>query len=157
MRHPEVVVYETDGTLAAWLRGRVEANGWLMRESRHHDACLNLLREVRPTVLVAKLPTHLVEQVPDRLSAAAAEALARKRERQLLEIFRLLDDANRIAPDAPVVLSADQPLGPLAGIAYDLGARYVSCPPAPGDWLPDAVENLMKLSIKRLLGEAAGA
>jgi hypothetical protein len=157
MRHPEVIVYETDGTLAAWLRGRVEANGWLLRESRHHVACLNLLREVRPSVLVAKLPSHLVEKVPDRLSATAAEALARKRERQLLEIFRLFDDAARFAPEAPTVLSAEQPLGPLVGIAYDLGVRYVSCPPAPGDWLPDAVETLMKSSIRRMLGEPAGA
>jgi hypothetical protein len=149
MRNPQVIVYETDGTLAARLRERVEARGWLLRESRQHEACLNLLREVRPAVLVLKPPRHVLERPPDRLSATAAEALARKRERQLLEVLTLLDEAARLTADVPAVFVGDAPLGPLAGVAYDLGARYVVGPPATLDLLPDVVEGLMTAAIDR--------
>src|SRR5262245_65861314 len=106
MRLPQVIVYETDGTLAARLRDRVEGRGWLLRESRQHAACVGLLREVRPTVLVVQVPRHTLERPPERLSAAAAEALAHKRERQVLELFALVEEASRLVPSAPAVLVA---------------------------------------------------
>jgi DNA-binding response OmpR family regulator len=131
MRHPQIVVYEDTGELAALLEPLAKENGWLLRESRQPAACLNLLKQVRPSVLVLKL-------------------------RDLLAEFDLISRLNEQAPEVGIILvsdvkleSSDQRLN-LSGLAYDLGASYVMFPPMEGPILEDLVAGLMIIARTRM-------
>ncbi|HYT88188.1 MAG TPA: hypothetical protein VEL76_05675 [Gemmataceae bacterium] len=117
MRRAQVVIYENDGRLTGLLRERATACGWWLREVHHAGACLRLLR--RGGVLVLKV--------------------GRDVERELT----LLERATRLCPDAVAVLVGDADNPALAGLAWDLGARYVLFPPQPREHLPDIVSALM--------------
>jgi hypothetical protein len=120
MRHPQILVYEADGRLAALLRPLAEEQRWLLREPRQGRACLRLLRRGGPGVLVIK----------------AGRALERE--------FALLDRVSWLFPDTATVLVADVAHAGLAGLAWDLGAAYVLVPPHAREGLPDVVAGLMK-------------
>ena len=83
MRHPQIVVYETDGWLAAQVGEMAREHGWLVRESRNVDACLELLRDVRPSILMLKL------------------------ERKLIDELSLLSRVHKRAPECPVFVFSD--------------------------------------------------
>jgi chemotaxis response regulator CheB len=136
MKHPQVVVYESDGFLAAQLRRLAGDNSWLVRESRQPDACLQLLAEVRPSVLLLKI------------------------ERELLDGLTLLGRVAERAPDCPVVLVSDVKMegadqrAQLSALAMDLGARYVLFPPHQTPVIEDLVSGLMESTIRRVVGPA---
>jgi len=138
MKHPQVVVYESDGWLADQVRRLAGENAWLVRESRRADACLNLLEDGRPTVLLLRL------------------------ERELLDGLTLLSQVAERAPDCPVVLVSDVKMegaeqrAQLAALAFDLGARYVLFPPLQQPVIEDLVAGLLGATIRRVVGAAAG-
>ena len=55
MRHPQIVVFESDSLLARQLQETATANAWLLRESRQTPACMKLLRAGGPAVLVLRV------------------------------------------------------------------------------------------------------
>jgi len=136
MKHPQVVVYESDGSLAAQVRRVAEDNSWLVRESRRPDACLQLLAEVRPSVLLLKI------------------------ERELHDGLALLGQVAERAPDCPVVLVSDVKMegaeqrAQLSALAMDLGARYVLFPPHQTPVIEDLVSGLMASTVRRMVGTA---
>jgi hypothetical protein len=119
MRLPQVVVYETDGRLAALLRPLAERMGWSLREPRQVEACLRLLPGGDPCVLVIKPGSNL--------------------ERE----FGLLEAARRTAPEASVIVVADTDHPWLTGLGWDLGAAMVLAPPRPREALLDVVAGLL--------------
>ncbi|MCE9531083.1 MAG: hypothetical protein K8T89_08160 [Planctomycetes bacterium] len=131
MKHPRIVIYETDGRLAEQIRDVARENGWLVRESRQAEACLALLREGGPAVLIIKL------------------------ERKLIDEMSLLAKLNEQVPHCPVILISDAKMenalrrSSFAGLAYDLGARYVLFPPLSRSVIEDAVVGLLEAAIHR--------
>jgi DNA-binding NtrC family response regulator len=137
MKHPHVVVYESDGWLADQVRRLAGEHAWLVRESRHADACLALLADGRPAVLLLRL------------------------ERELLDGLTLLSQVAGRAPDCPVVLVSDVKMegaeqrAQLAALAFDVGARYVLFPPLQQPVIEDLVAGLLGAAIRRLVGASA--
>ncbi|HVK10428.1 MAG TPA: hypothetical protein VM597_16795 [Gemmataceae bacterium] len=137
MKLPQVVVYESDGWLANQVRRLTGEHRWLLRESRHADACLNLVDVSRPIVLLLKL------------------------ERELLDGLSLLSRVTDVAPDCPVVLVSDVKMdgadqrAQLSALAFDLGARYVLFPPLQQPVIEDLVAGLMAATTRRVVGWAA--
>jgi chemotaxis response regulator CheB len=131
MRHPQVVVYESDGWVAAQLEQLAAEHRWLLRESRQPEACLELVTQARPSVLLLRLG------------------------RQLVEELTLLSNVYQQAPDCPVVVISDVKLEGaqqrlnVAGLAYDLGARYVMFPPLERPLLEDLAAGLMNAAVSR--------
>ena len=132
MRHPQLVVYESDGYLAAQVGDVARENGWIVRESRRPETCAAFLSEARPALLLLKL------------------------ERKLIDELTLLAHLNATVPDCPVVVFSDLKLenaaqrANLAGLAYDLGARYIMFPPLTRHVIEDIVTGLMEATIHRL-------
>jgi hypothetical protein len=134
MRFPQLLIYETDGRLAAQLRKLAEERKWSLREPRQPAACLGLLRRGGRSVLVLKLGA-----APPREPAAEAADRERARVRELT----LLERVSWHCPDTATVVVGDVEHADLAGVAWDLGAACVLFPPWPRDWLPDVVAGLM--------------
>jgi FixJ family two-component response regulator len=134
MKLPQVVVYESDGWLAGQVRRLAAEHKWLLRESRHADACLAHLTASRPSVLLLKL------------------------ERELLDGLSLLAKLSEAAPDCPVVLVSDVKMdgadqrAQLSALAFDLGARYVLFPPLQQPVIEDLVSGLMTATVRRTVG-----
>jgi chemotaxis response regulator CheB len=134
MKLPQVVVYESDGWLADQVRRLAGEHSWLVRESRHADACLTHLADARPAVLLLRL------------------------ERELLDGLTLLSQVSERAPDCPVVLVSDVKMegaeqrAQLSALAFDLGARYVLFPPLQQPVIEDLVAGLLGAAIQRLVG-----
>jgi chemotaxis response regulator CheB len=137
MKHPQVVVFESDGWLADQVRRLAAENAWLVRESRQPEACLKLLHDARPAVLLLRL------------------------ERELLDGLTLLSQVTERAPDCPVVLVSDVKMegaeqrAQLSALAFDLGARYVLFPPLQQPVIEDLVAGLLGATIRRVVGAAA--
>lgn len=120
MRHPQIVVYEHDGLLARRLEPLARARKWPLREPRQAEACLRLLRRRGPSVMVLKLGRDVVGELS------------------------LLERVGWLFPEAASVVVSDREDPALAGLAWDLGARYVIFPPQPRDQLSDVVAGLMQ-------------
>lgn len=120
MRHPQVLVYETDGRLAGVLRPLAERNRWLLREPRQLSACLRLFDRGGPGVLVLRL--------------------SRDQERELA----MLEQMSWLHPDAATVLVADGDQAALTALAWDLGVRWVLLPPHTRERLAEIVTSLMR-------------
>ena len=78
-----------------------------------------------------------------------------KLERKLIDELRLLSTIRERVPDCPVALFSDVKFEPatraaLAGLAYDLGARYVLFPPLMPGSVEDLAEGLMESTLKKL-------
>ncbi len=120
MRHPQVLVYESDGRLAELLRRESKARGWLVREPRSVDACLRLLSKGGPNALVLKMGKDLV------------------REATLLErVVWLFPDT------APFVVS-DTEDERLAALTWDLGASFIVSPALQRHSLVDLVAGFLE-------------
>jgi hypothetical protein len=146
MRLPQVLVYETDGRLAALLRPLAEPRGWSLREPRRPESCLRLLGRGGPAVFVLKLGS-----VPRREATLLGQGQGEEavvEGRALVNELSLLERVTRLCPEAATVVVADADHAELAALAWDLGAAYVLAPPLPRDGLPDIVSGL--------LGRAAG-
>jgi hypothetical protein len=120
MYHPQVIVWEGDGKLAALLRPLALERRWALREPRQAAAVLGLLRR-GPGVVVVKAGRDL--------------------ERE----FALLERVGWRFPEAATVLVADSDHARLAALAWDLGAAYVLVPPMPRERLPELVAALMPI------------
>ena len=131
MRLSQVLVYETDGRLAALLRPLAEPRKWSLREPRRPESCLRLLRGGGRAVLVLKLGP-----VPRREEAGPAEPA-------LVQELSLLERVTRLCPETATVVVGDADHAALAALAWDLGAAYVLFPPQPRDGLPDVVAGLL--------------
>ena len=125
MRHPQIVVFESDSLLARQLQETATANAWLLRESRQTPACMKLLRAGGPAVLVLRVGRDL------------------RRE------LSLLDNVHSQLPDVPVIVVGNAENPALMSLAYDLGAAYVLFPPAPRLQLGELTEHLLRAAIER--------
>lgn len=131
MQHPQIVIYEADGWLAAQVVELARENSWLIRESRQPEACLALLRDNRPAVLLVKL------------------------ERKMIDEFKLIALIRERVPDCPIAVFSDVKFegaaqrASLAGLAYDLGVRYVMFPPLTKTLVEDVAAGLMQATIQR--------
>jgi hypothetical protein len=119
MRHPRLVIYESGRRLAALLQATANERRWLLREPRQPAACLRLLGEGGPAVLVLKVGRNLETELA------------------------LLERVTWLCPEARTVLVGDADPGPLAALAWDLGADYVLFPPYPSERLIEVVVGLM--------------
>src|SRR5439155_10775908 len=98
MRHPQLIVWEADGRLAALLRPLAEGHRWSFREARQADECLRLLQRGGPAVVVVRIGRDLAPE------------------------FELLERVGWRHPEARAVVVAEAGHGRLAGLAWDLGA-----------------------------------
>jgi DNA-binding NarL/FixJ family response regulator len=120
MRFPQVLVYESDGLLAARLREAGPGPAWSLREPRRPESCLRLLRRGGPAVLVLKVGRDLVRELA------------------------LLQQVTWLFPDTATVVVTDSDEAALTGLAWDLGASYVVSPPLSRQLLPDLVAGLLR-------------
>ena len=123
MRHPLLLVYEGDRRLAVFLGKAVEEHGWVLREPRQAEACLRLLRQGGPAVLVIRLGRDL--------------------EREL----NLLERTGWLFPDVATIVVGEAAHESVVGLAWDLGASYVLLPTTPRELLPEIVTGLMNQSL----------
>jgi hypothetical protein len=119
MHHPQLLIYEGDGRLAALLRPLAEGRNWVLREPRQLSGCLGLLHRGGPGVLVLKVGRHL--------------------ERELT----LLERVAWLFPDTGRVVVGDAEHVWLAGLAWDLGADCVLLAPQVSEHLAQVVVGLM--------------
>lgn len=136
MRHPQVVVRESDGWLAKQLRELARENRWLVQPVRSTAAALSLARGHGPTVLLVQFDPSVDEPEP----------------------LALIADVHRAAPDVPVVAVADAKLPDADRAAWsaallDLGARFVLFPPLTRPVLEDLVSGLMTATVRRVIGD----
>ena len=120
MRHPQLLVYESDGRLAGLLRPLADKHKWLLREPRQLSACLRLFGRGGPGVLVLRAGRNV--------------------ERELAA----LEQVSWLYPDAATVLVGEGDQAWMSGLAWDLGATYVLLPPQVRERLPDLVKGLME-------------
>ncbi len=123
MKHPQVVVFESDGRLAGQLHAMVTERRWVLRESRRAEPCLKLLCEGGPAVFVVRL-----EEPP----GAELSLLARV--------------AGQIPGVRTVAVGGITNATLLAGLACDLGVDFALVPPLSSETLPDIVAGLMGAS-----------
>jgi PleD family two-component response regulator len=135
MKYPQIVVYESGGWLAGQIKRLASENGWLVRESRREDTCLNLVQDGRPTVFLLYL------------------------EKDLLEGLSLVARVREVASDCSIVLVSDVKMdtaeqrSQLSTLAFDLGARYVLFPPLQQPVIEDLVAGLMASTISRVVSD----
>lgn len=120
MRQPLVLIYETDGRLAALLRRAERGQTWTLREPRRLEACLKLLVRAGPCVLVLKLGRDLPGE------------------------FTVLERTATLFPDTATIVVSDQQDPLLTGLAWDLGAAFVLQPPLARELLPDLVAGFLE-------------
>lgn len=136
MRYPQIIVYESDGSLAGQVRRLADENSWLVREPRRPESCLELLADFRPSVLLLKL------------------------EEDLSNGLRLLAEVAKFAPRCSVILVSDVKMegseqrAQLAALAHDLGASYTLFPPLQQPVIEDLVSGFLTAIIRRTLGSA---
>jgi hypothetical protein len=119
MRRAQVVIAETDGRLLELLRERAAAHGWWLREVGHAGRVVGLLRQGAGSVVVLRTGRDL--------------------ERE----FAALERIGRLFPETATVVVGDADHPALAGLAWDLGARFVLFPPLPREQLAEIVGGLM--------------
>ena len=170
MQYPQILVYETDGLLAAMLRETAKEKRWALREPRKRESCLRLIRTLCPSVLVLKIATYGDERPVStgRLTPAARpgnqpkeeepqSAVGRisnpsSREKQQVDSLELLADVHQRFPDAAAVVVGDAEDLALTNLAWDLGASYVLMPPQSRQLLPEIVVSLMQEAIDKWKG-----
>ena len=119
MRHPRVLVYETDGRLAVLLRPLAEQRRWVLHEPRRWRTCCDLLRPGGPSVFVLRINWEGLLDPPP------ADRDTRQRVAELVNRFTMLERVAWLFPDAAVVVVGDADHAALADLAWDLGASYV--------------------------------
>jgi DNA-binding NarL/FixJ family response regulator len=119
VRHPQLLVCEFDGRLAALLRGLAAENAWSLREPRQNDACLRLLERGGPAVVVIRAGRDLEQELA------------------------LVEQVRSAQPDVGVVVVGDADHVRLVGLAWDLGASWVHLPPQSSAELVEVVAGLM--------------
>ena len=128
MRRAQLIVCERDGLLAHLCRQAGLNREWSLRETRRLEACLRLLRQGGPSVLVLDIGRDL--------------------ERELT----LLERVTSLYPDTATVVVGDAENTALAALAWDLGASFVLFPPLPRDLLLGVLRGLMAAAVCSLQG-----
>jgi DNA-binding NtrC family response regulator len=129
MRYPLLVIYERDGKAAALLRPLAEEQKWPLKEARRPEECLTILRSGGTGVLVIKVGRE------DKGELALVEQAAWEEPRTAVVVVGEVENRD------------------LAGLAWDLGASYVSFPPASGERLWEVVADLMRTAGRDQSGE----
>jgi hypothetical protein len=119
VRHPQLILLEHDGRLAALLRPLAVERAWSLREPRQNDACLRLLERGGPAVVVVRVGRDLEQELA------------------------LVEEVRAGHHDVAVVVVGDADHARLAGLAWDLGASWIHLPPQPPADLPLIVAGLM--------------
>jgi DNA-binding NarL/FixJ family response regulator len=119
MRRAQVIVYETDGRIVQMLRGHGTSAGWWFRPVRNPARVVSLLHPGEASVVILKIGRDL--------------------ERE----FTVLERISRSFPEAAVIVVSDADQPALAGLAWDLGARFVLTPPLAREQLPEMIRTLM--------------
>ena len=131
MRHPQLLVYESDGRLAGLLKETARALKWAFREPRQPEACLCLLQHGSPSVLVLRVSSDSPRDTAERTARHASHELV------------LLERVAWLFPDTRTVMVCDHQTE-LAGLAWDLGADFVLGPTVPREQLSSIVVGLME-------------
>jgi DNA-binding NtrC family response regulator len=126
MRHPKIVVFETDGLVARQLADLIDSRRWLLREVRQVEACLKCVTRSDPVVFVLKIGRNLQRELS------------------------LLRDAHLQSPDTSIIVISDNDDPLLEALCYDLGATFVLQPPLPRQRLAELVERVMRRCIERV-------
>jgi hypothetical protein len=121
MLHPQLLIYEADGSLARLLRPLAEARKWAVREPRLPASCYALLESSCPSVLVLRLGLRPTADLD------------------------LLEQVHWLYPDTGRVAVTDVPV--LAGLAWHLGASHVQAAAEARDQLPAVVVGLMQAAL----------
>jgi hypothetical protein len=119
MRHPQLLVWESDGRLASCLEATAKSKKWLLRRPRRLDSCLAFLGRSGP--------------------AAVALKIGRDLQRELT----LLEQVCWFFPETAVVVVCDTDDPGLVGLAWDLGASYVLSAPWTPHELTDIVTSIL--------------
>jgi hypothetical protein len=119
VQHTQLLVYESDGRLAALLRPLAESNAWFLRQPRQTEACLRLLERGGPAVLVVRAGRDLEQEL------------------SLVDLVRFRH------PDVHVVLVCGAEHARLVGLAWDLGASWVCLFPQPAGDLATVIAGLL--------------
>src|SRR5438309_947937 len=161
MQYPQILVYETDGLLAAMLREMAKAKRWALREPRKPASCLRLLQSLCPSVLVIKMGSYTpranvsgtdlksVLREEELQASGGRVSSPSNREKEQVDSLELLADVHEQFPDAALVVVADAEDRALTNVAWDLGASYVLGPPQSRQLLPEIVASLMQESIEK--------
>jgi len=94
--------------------------GWIIREPRQAAACLRLMQQRGPAVLVIQLSKEAVTE------------------------FELLEQTARRCTDVMIVVVGEEAHQSVASLAWDLGATAVLLPPRVGERLQETVLGLMR-------------
>jgi hypothetical protein len=108
-----------DQRLSGQLEPVAEAARWRVRKPRDQAECFEALSGGGPSVLVIRLGRNLETELA------------------------VLDHVCWLYPDTATVVVGDADQDALAGIARDLGARFVLFPPLSRELLPGVVAGLM--------------
>lgn len=132
MRHPQLVIFDSDGWLARQLADLAAESQWLVRDPKTPKAALALLRDPRPSVFVIRVEPN--------------EGPA--------DSFALIAEASRLHPDVAIVAVSDLKLPDAdriawTGLLFDLGARFVLFPPLAKSVLEDVASGLMASAVRR--------
>jgi len=128
MNSPKLIIVERDGAMAGQVHELAREHRWLVRECRQADACMTILNEAGPAVLLLKAEKDLSGALA--LLTRAAEACA---------VCLFCEEKH----DNP----AQRAL--IAGMAYDLGATAVIFPPHMPSMVEDLAAGLMAEAIER--------
>lgn len=120
MRHPQLLIYETDGRLARVLRPIAAEQRWSCHEPRRSETVLELVQDQGPAILVLRLGKQMEKEL------------------------ELLDQVTQKAPETATVVVGDVENEPVTALAWDLGAKYVLFPPQSRELLRDIVIRLME-------------
>lgn len=119
MRFPQLIVFETDGRLAAAFRPLATQRAWIVREPRRTGSVLRLLDRGGPNLLLVRTGRDL------------------ERELGLVEVV------SRRFPGTAVVVVCDSEHPRLLGLAWDLGATAVVPAALARERLLEVVEYLL--------------
>jgi hypothetical protein len=179
MQYPQILVYETDGLLAAMLGEMAKAKRWALREPRKPASCLRLLQSLCPSVLVIKMASYSSERhgagspgvnegkprspaagrgfedpapatpTAEQQASVGQSSNLSGREKEQVGSLELLADVHEQFPDVALVVVADAEDRALTHVAWDLGASYVLGPPQSRQLLPEIVVGLMEQAIDK--------
>lgn len=104
MQTGQILTYGVEGRLAEQLRELAQTHGLWFRALRKSKACIHLLRQSGPAVVVVKVGRDL--------------------EREMT----LVEQIGRLFPDTEIIVVGDNDNPSLAGLAWDLGVRAALFP-----------------------------
>src|SRR6266568_7279935 len=149
MQFPQILVYESDGLLAAMLRETAKTKRWALREARKPESCWRLLQTLCPTVLVLKIATHAKREAGLPVKEEDEQQRAADREKEQVQSLELLAGVHETLPETAVVAVGDAEDASLESLAWDFGASYVLMPPQSRQMLPDIVVGLLEEAVAK--------